>query len=56
MISIAGQFFYLSNKMPLLVQTGFIIEMIIFSLGMSYKSKKEYEEHKITQRFLILQL
>lgn len=56
LISIAGQFFYISNTLPIFVQVGLVIEVLVFSLGMSYRSKKEYEEHDITQRSLILQL
>ncbi len=56
LVSILGQVFYFNNSTPVLVQSGFIVEILIFSLGMSYKSKKEYEEHNITQRSLILQL
>lgn len=46
----------LRNSIPDFVQFGFFIEILIFSLGLSYKAQLEYEEHDITQRSLILQL
>lgn len=55
-ISIVGQFFYITNSIPFFVQFGLIIEILIFSYGLSYKAKLEYQEHDITQRSLILQL
>lgn len=56
LVSITGQLVYVNNSLPLFVQVGFITEILIFSLGMSFKSKKDFEEHDITQRSLILQL
>lgn len=56
MIYLIRQQLHYYNDPPILIQTGFIIEILIFSLGMSYKSKKEFDEHNITQRSLILQL
>jgi len=56
LVSIAGQFFYLSNSLPMFVQFGLIVEVIVFSLGMAYRARKEYDEHNITQKSLILQL
>ncbi len=55
-ISIVGQFFYITNTIPFFVQFGLIIEILIFSFGLSYKAKLEYQEHDITQRSLIIQL
>ena len=55
-ISIVGQFFYITNTSPFFVQFGLIIEILIFSYGLSYKYKLEYQEHDITQRSLIIQL
>lgn len=45
-----------SNDLPLLVQVGILVEIVIFSLGISHKLKRQFEDHDITQRSLILQL
>ena len=46
----------ISNDVPVYVQAGLIVELIAFSLGISHKLKRDYENHEITQRSLILQL
>lgn len=43
-------------EMPVYIQAGLIIELIIFSLGLTHKLKRNFENHEITQRSLILQL
>lgn len=45
-----------SNELPIIAQVGIILEVIVFSLGVSHKLKREFEDHDITQRSLILQL
>ena len=55
-ITVVAQFFYISHSLPLFVQAGLVLEMLIFSLGLSYKSELESQEHNITQSSLILQL
>lgn len=45
-----------SNDLPTLVQGGIIVEIVVFSLGISHKLKRQFEDHDITQRSLILQL
>ena len=55
-IAVVNQILYLSNSLPVYVQFGIIIEAIVFSIGMSHKLKRDYEDHLITQQSLILQL
>lgn len=43
-------------EIPIYIQIGLIIELFIFCLGISHKLKRDYENHEITQRSLILQL
>lgn len=45
-----------SNNLPILVQAGILVEIVVFSLGISHKLKRQFEDHDITQRSLILQL
>lgn len=45
-----------SYHLPIVVQGGILVEIIIFSLGISHKLKRDLEDHDITQRSLILQL
>ncbi|HEY9116980.1 MAG TPA: ATP-binding protein, partial [Roseivirga sp.] len=44
------------DEVPLFVQLGLIVELIVFCLGISHKLKRDFENHEITQRSLILQL
>ena len=41
---------------PIFIQTGLIIELFVFCLGISHKLKRDFENHEITQRSLIMQL
>lgn len=56
LIVILRQLIAPSNELPTLVQGGIMIEIVIFSLGISHKLKRQFEDHDITQRSLILQL
>lgn len=40
---------------PYVVQIGILIEMLMFSLGISHKIKRDFHNHNITQESLILQ-
>ena len=55
-IAIISQLNAPSNDLPVLVQAGILLEIVIFSLGISHKLKRQFEDHDITQRSLILQL
>lgn len=41
---------------PIYIQIGLIIELFVFCLGLSHKLKRNFENHEITQKSLILQL
>ncbi|MBO3700648.1 hybrid sensor histidine kinase/response regulator [Roseivirga sp. E12] len=56
LIVVLGQLLEPSNDLPTLVQAGIIVEIVVFSLGISHKLKRQFEDHDITQRSLILQL
>ncbi len=43
-------------EIPIYIQIGLIIELIVFCLGVSHKLKRDIENHEITQESLILQL
>lgn len=45
-----------SNEIPIYVQLGIMIETLIFSLGISHKLTRDFENHEVTQKSLILQL
>lgn len=45
-----------SNSLPFLPQAGILVQIVVFSLGISHKLKRQFEDHDITQRSLILQL
>lgn len=55
-IAIIKQLSEPSNDLPILVQVGILLEIAVFSLGISHKLKRQFEDHDITQRSLILQL
>ncbi|OEK01393.1 hypothetical protein BFP97_07615 [Roseivirga sp. 4D4] len=56
LIVVVGQLIEASSNIPILVQGGIIVEIVVFSLGISHKLKRQFEDHDITQRSLILQL
>lgn len=43
-------------EMPIYIQIGLIIELFVFCLGISHKLKRDFENHEITQKSLIIQL
>ena len=45
-----------SFDIHIFIQVGLIIELIVFSIGMSHKLKRNLENHEITQKSLIIQL
>ena len=55
-IVLIGQLIEPSNDLPLVAQVGILLEITVFSLGISHKLKRHFEDHDITQRSLILQL
>lgn len=46
----------LQSQIPFIVQIGILIEVLVFSLGIGHKIKKDFHNHNITQESLILQL
>lgn len=44
------------SQMPYLAQIGILIEVLLFSLGIGHKIKRDFHNHNITQESLILQL
>ncbi len=56
LVVIINQLITPTNGLPIFVQCGVIMEVVIFSLGISHKLKRQFEDHDITQRSLILQL
>lgn len=46
----------LDSNIPYIAQAGILIEIVIFSLGMGHKIKRDFDNHNITQESLILQL
>ncbi|WP_422356496.1 ATP-binding protein [Roseivirga pacifica] len=55
-LSAINELLYFTNSAPIIVQTGILIETVIFSLGLAHKIKRDVEDHYITQRSLIIQL
>ncbi len=55
-VAVVNQLMNVSNAVPVFVQIGIIIEVIVFSIGISHKLKKDFDNHLITQQSLILQL
>jgi len=43
-------------EIPIYIQIGLIIELFVFCLGVSHKLKRDFENHEITQKSLIIQL
>lgn len=56
LIVVINQLVNPSSQLITLVQVGILIEIVIFSLGISHKLKRQLEDHNITQQSLILQL
>lgn len=56
LISISAKAFDLAIEIPSVIQAGLIIELIVFCLGISHKLKRDFDNHEITQRSLIIQL
>ncbi|OEK04172.1 hybrid sensor histidine kinase/response regulator [Roseivirga misakiensis] len=56
LLFLANQLTSPSHDLPIIVQIGILLETVIFSLGVSHKLKRQFEDHNITQRSLILQL
>lgn len=56
LIVVVNQLINPSNDLPIVIQVGILIEVLIFSLGISHKLKRQLEDHNITQQSLILQL
>ena len=56
LVAVATNTIGYTNEVPMYVQIGLIIETTVLSLGISHKLKRDYEEHEITQRSLIIQL
>lgn len=46
----------LQSDIPYIAQIGILIEILVFSLGMGHKIKRDFDNHNITQESLILQL
>jgi len=56
LIVVINQLVNPSSHLIILIQVGILIEIVIFSLGISHKLKRQLEDHNITQQSLILQL
>ena len=46
----------LNSEVPYVAQIGILVEILVFSLGMGHKIKRDFDNHNITQESLILQL
>ncbi|MCE7995072.1 MAG: response regulator [Roseivirga sp.] len=44
------------SQMPYIAQVGILIEVLLFSLGIGHKIKRDFHNHNITQESLIIQL
>lgn len=44
------------SQMPYIAQIGILIEVLLFSLGIGHKIKRDFHNHNITQESLIIQL
>lgn len=55
-LAAVNELFYHSDSVSTIVQIGILIEILVFTLGLAHKVKRDVEDHYITQRSLIIQL
>ena len=46
----------MDTAIPFMAQVGILVEVLVFSLGIGHKIRREFDNHNITQESLILQL